>query len=402
MADSQKDIFDKVTIFGKRTSMTKRQFKVLCVCMTVIVIVGVFALVIAGYFSGWFGGEYGLHRYDKRYYNIKSIAAEQLSIHFLQMEKGNGDCIFVKAGDTEVLIDAGSQPVGAASIRQYIDRFCQDGVLEYVVVTHGDSDHLAGFVGTSGIKGILERYKVGRIIQFARTNSQGGLFADYCAARDKAIADGTAFCTALDCCKEIRGAQRSYTLANGVTMEVLYQEFYETSTSNENDYSVCLLFTQGDNRYLFTGDLERAGEKSLLECNPELKDVTLYKAGHHGSADSGSGILLNKIRPQYVCICCIAGSTEYTQNLNNTFPTQDFLRRIATYTDNVYVTNCAYTEQNEWGRFTDVEYGKLNGDIVFACTDGRISMYFSENNDKLKDSEWFRNNRELPAQWSES
>ncbi len=359
------------------------------------------AVILVGYFLGWWGGVYGLHRYDKRLYDIRAIADEQLSVHFLQTYNGNGDCIYIKAGDDDILIDAGPSLVGAASIAQYVDRFCTDGVLEYVVVTHADADHIAGFVGTAAVKGIFARYDCRTIIQFSQTQSESQLYYDYCRARDDEIADGAKCYTALQCCLGQQGAQKAYELDNGITMEVLYQRYYQTVTSEENDCSVCILLRQGDNGYLFTGDLAEAGEASLIAENPDLGKVVLYKGGHHGSGGSGSDALLKEISPQYVCVCCIAGSVEYTQNAPSTFPAQEFLDRVARYTDNVFVTGCADVAfDGDYGRYSDVGYRALNGDVVFACTDGRISMYFSADDSKLKDTEWFKNNRNLPAQWS--
>lgn len=78
---------------------------------------------------------------------------------------------------------------------------------------------------------------------------------------------GAAHYTALDCWKEENGAQRSYEIAEGITMNILYNVFYEEKTSDENDYSVCMLLSQGENHYLFTGDLEKDGEAALVKNN---------------------------------------------------------------------------------------------------------------------------------------
>jgi beta-lactamase superfamily II metal-dependent hydrolase len=80
---------------------------------------------------------------------VEQIVSGDLSIHFLELgNKYTGDCTLIKAGDTEVLIDAGSRKGSASTIANYIDEYCTDGVLEYVIATHAHQDHIAGFVGT--------------------------------------------------------------------------------------------------------------------------------------------------------------------------------------------------------------------------------------------------------------
>lgn len=411
-SDAIKGVVTATATSAKRASNKKQ--KKLYVALLVILIIAVLAVGIYGYFNGWFDAILGSPLdYNSANYDIAAIKNEQLAIHFLQLGNGaNGDSIYIKAGDTDILIDAGSQQSSAKSIGDYIDNYCTDGKLEYVIVTHADKDHIAGFVGTNAAKGIFDRYECETIIQFARTNKTSQIYYDYIDKRDAEIAAGANCYTALECYNNTNGAKRVYELADGITMEILYQEYYEKNTSNENDYSVCILIKQeytedGEtktNNYLLLGDLEEAGEKSLVNNNPDLPEVVLYKGGHHGSKTSANEVLLSKIKPQIVCICCVAGSVEYlttgTQNLHNTFPTQDFINRIAPYTDAVYATDMATVRFDEAkGRYVDASDGPLNGDIVFACSEGKVTMYFSNNDTKLKDTEWFKENRDCPVAW---
>ncbi|MCH5157318.1 MAG: MBL fold metallo-hydrolase [Clostridiales bacterium] len=397
------------TATSARRSGNKKQ-KTFFTVLLIILIIAILATLIYGYYSGWFDSVigYGNRDYDSKTYSVAAIQNEQLSIHFMQLNnKSNGDSIYIKAGDTDILIDAGSEKASAKSIGDYIDRYCTDGILEYVIATHADEDHIAGFVGTTVAKGIFDRYECKNIIQFARTNKNTKVYQSYCEKRDAEKANGANVYTALQCYNNENGAKRIYELADGITMEILYQKYYETTTSNENDYSVCLRISQDyledgeikTNHYMLLGDLEEDGEKSLVENNPDLPEVVLYKGGHHGSKTSGNTVLLDKIKPQIVCICCVAGSVEYTQALENTFPTQDFINRIAQYTDAVYATDVATVDKNSSGKYKNTGFDALNGDIVFACTNGEVSMYFSNNDTKLKDTEWFKQNRTCPQAW---
>ena len=174
-------------------------------------------------------------------------------------------------------------------------------------------------------------------------------------------------------------------------MTILYQKYYEKS-GDENDYSVCVMFSQGDNHYLFTGDLEKAGEESLVASN-NLPQVKLYKAGHHGSKTSSNSVLIDVIRPEVVCVCCCAGSSEYNAAPLNTFPTQDFINRVAKYTDKIYVTSLAIN--NSSGSTTG--FTSMNGNITVSSFGGALTVKCSNNNTILKETDWFKQNRTWPS-----
>lgn len=318
------------------------------------------------------------------------IEDSAFSIHFLELGNAyTGDCTLIKVGDTEVLIDAGSRKGSAATIVPYVKQYCSDGVLEYVIATHAHQDHIAGFVGTSGNLGVFESFVCETIIDYSLSNATSQIRKDYESLRDEEVKSGAKHYTALECWNNENGASRSYTLGEGVTMNILYQKYYEEKTSDENDYSVCMLLSQGNNHYLFTGDLERHGEASLIEKN-ELPECVLFKGGHHGSPTSNTPALMATIKPKIVCVCCCCGSDEYTDNVANMFPSQAFVNNVAPYTDKVYVT----TMVKEGGG-----YQSMNGNIVVWSVDGEVSVICSNNNTLFKDTEWFKANRTMPGAW---
>ena len=279
----------------------------------------------------------------------------------------------------------------AATIVPYVKQFCTDGVLEYVIATHAHQDHIAGFVGTSSAKGIFESFVCETIIDYPRSDSTSQIRGKYETLRNAEVKAGAKHYTALECYENANGAKRSYTLAEGVTMNFLYHDYYKNKASDENNYSVCMLLTEGKNNYLFTGDLAKAGEESLVAKN-QLPKCKLYKAGHHGSYTSSNSVLLAKIQPEIVCVCCCCGSTEYTTNTANMFPSQDFVNRIAPYTDKVYVTTIA--ANNTKG------YTSMNGNIVVTSKNGVVSVNCSNNNTLFKNTEWFKKNRTMPSAWA--
>lgn len=334
---------------------------------------------------------------------------DDFSIHLMMLGSNkNGDSIYIKAGETDILIDAGSERGSPNTTSAYIDRYCKDGSLEYVIVTHADADHIYGFVGSESCPCIFERYECKTIIQFARTNKTTAAYKSYCEKRDAELSSekGSVCYTALQCYNQTDGAKRVYDLTGDgrITMEILYQKYYETHTSNENDFSVCVLFTctdssGGKTHYYFLGDLEKNGEASLVESNPHLPRATFYKGGHHGSYTAASEVLLSVIQPQVVCISCSVGSTEYTKNSDTVFPALDFIKRISLYTEDVYCTQ--YGASGGYDKKTGKSIGgyePMNGNIVFICTaSGEMSLVFSHNDTKLKDSEWGKMYRAVDA-----
>ena len=317
--------------------------------------------------------------------DMPDIVTDELSIHFLFLgNKTSGDCALIKVGDTEVLIDAGSKKGSAATIVEYVDEYCEDGILEYVIATHAHEDHIAGFVGTSTAEGVFESYECETIIDYPLSNVTTAIRADYEELRDAEVEAGAKHYTALECWNETNGAKRSYELGQDVTLNILYQKYYEQSTSTENNYSVCVMITQDENNYLFTGDLEESGEKSLVESN-DLPKCTLYKAGHHGSNTASSKALIDVIQPELVVACCCCGD-------KHNFPHQEFIENIAPYTDKLYIP--VMVDDSVLAGYT-----LLNGNIV-VWSDGKEVDVACSNNDVLfKDTEWFKANRETPTSW---
>ncbi|MDE6691170.1 MAG: MBL fold metallo-hydrolase, partial [Clostridia bacterium] len=323
------------------------------------------------------------------------IIGSEFSIHFLEVgNKYAGDCTLIKCGDTEVLIDAGSRTNSAETINKYLSRYVTDNKIEYVIATHAHQDHIAAFVGTgsgNNKNGILYTYDIGTVIQFAGHNTSSGIYNSYVNAVTYAESNGAVAYTALQCWNNSDGAQRSYDLSaagdGSLTLNILYNYYYEHETADENDYSVCALltYTAADNtksHYLFTGDLEGKGEEYLVAKNT-LPEVELFKGGHHGSKTSSTEKLLSAIKPKRVAICCCAGATEYTTNHDNTFPTQAFIDRISKYTEEVYCTSLCIDYKG--GKF-----GPMNGDIVFMYIDNKLKLWCSNNTTLLKDTEWFK------------
>lgn len=362
-------------------------------------------LSILSLIIGFCAGVVGNYVYDRKTNNIykSDYVYGDLEMHFLELGNGyTGDSCYIKCGDVDILVDAGSRTSSSTTIANYLDTQVTDKKLEYIIVTHADRDHIAGFAGDSKNPSIFARYEVDTIIDFPLTNKVGsketGVLKDYYSERDNRVKKGAKHYNALQCYNNTDGGQRTYKLSDTITLNILYNYYYENSSPDENNYSVCFQIEDGDNKYLFTGDLELEGEEKLV-ANNSLDKVKLFKAGHHGSKTSSNDCLLDVIQPEVCVVTCCAGSVEYTQNLENTFPTQLFINRISKWTDKVYVTTVGTIAKDDSDKWKDVSYTSLNGIVVVKVNNGLLNVECSNNNTVLKDTDWFKNNRTTPDAW---
>lgn len=320
-----------------------------------------------------------------------TISDSDFSVHMPQLgNKFAGDCTLIKSGNTEILIDAGSKSSSIDTLTEYINRYCTDNILEYVIVTHAHEDHYACFAIEDG--SIFDVYDCKTVIDFSQVEKgkdSGKMYNAYISELNDEIANGAVHYTASQC---IENDNAVFDVTESVTLEILDSYYYHNRSSNENNHSVCCTVTYStdndEKTFLFTGDLEDGGEKKLLDLNPELKDVYFYKAGHHGSSTSSCDEFLEVIRPKIVFVGCVAGSSEYSSTNEGQFPTKEFVDRISKYTDQIYVTTLC----------VDYKAGEIkpyNGDLVICYfkSEKSYSIICSDNNTIFKESQWFKENR---------
>lgn len=340
-------------------------------------------------------------------YTDLDLEDSDVSVHFIELgNKYTGDSVLIKTGNTEILIDCGSKTSSIPTVSAYINNFVTDGILEYVIVTHAHEDHYAGFATSEKADSIFDLYDCRTIITFANTNKKetATMQKNFLRELNDEVVNGAVHYTADKCYNQEDGAKRIYPLENGYELEILYNKYYFGETSStENDYSVCCMIQNGEKHFLFTGDLEEKGEASLAdkykEDYPEIDystfSVDLYKAGHHGSKTSSTVYMLDVFKPKTCCVCCCAGSPEYTKTNENQFPTQIFVNNISRYTTQVFVTTlCVDYDNNEFKSF--------NGNIVILAKGEDFSVKCSDNNTPLKDTEWFKSARICPDKWKET
>ncbi|HBA50309.1 MAG TPA: MBL fold metallo-hydrolase [Lachnospiraceae bacterium] len=207
---------------------------------------------------------------------------EELEIHFLDV--GQGDCTLLLCGGEAMLIDAGDNEQGTR-IQNYLRKQNVE-TLKYVVCTHPDEDHIGG------MDVILYKFDCETILMTEEDK-------DTNTCRD-----------VVDTMKN-RGYERTlpvvgqqYSLGDACFTILAPSDLGDDSNNN----SIAILLTHGSNSILFTGDAEEEEEAEMLNSGI-LKDVDVYKAGHHGSRTSSSERLLEAVLPEYAVISCGEGNS---------------------------------------------------------------------------------------------
>ena len=158
--------------------------------------------------------------------NIENIIYDDFQMHFIELGVYNtGDCTYIKAGETDILIDAGATIESSQTIINYVNQYCLDGVLEYVITTHAHTDHYASMFGSKKASinfkgesiernGIMYYYDINTIIDFSLTNQKesASYYTNYKNAVEYAKTQGDIRYSADQCFNELDGGKRQFII----------------------------------------------------------------------------------------------------------------------------------------------------------------------------------------------
>ena len=200
-----------------------------------------------------------------------------LEIHVIDV--GKADAILVRCQGHAGLIDTGAGGDG----EDVADYLLRHGVkeLEFVLLSHNDSDHIGG------LPTVLGELVVDTLYQGELSVEEPSLEG---AAMDRALSGW-------------EGERR--TLARGDSFSLGGASFsvlgpcraYESS----NDSSLVLRLEFGEVSALFCGDIEATAELDLVKSGQELQ-ADLLKVPHHGSATSCSQRFVKAVMPQLAAV----------------------------------------------------------------------------------------------------
>lgn len=254
-----------------------------------------------------------------------------LEVHYIDVKQG--DCILIESEGQNMLIDCGESSQ-SDEVTAYLQAH-NISKIDYLVGTHPHSDHMGG------MSTIVDNFEV------------SDFYMPYLPDDDIPT---TKYFEKLLLSLENKNIEiKNPAVGDKIQIgsaEALVIAPNNKEYSNTNNYSIGIILTHGENSFIFTGDAEASAEEEMIN-NGLLKDIDVYKAGHHGSSTSSSEQFLDVIRPEYAVIMCGEGNS-YNH------PNDDAMERIKKYVpeENIFRTD-------------------LNGSIV-AESDGKAINFRTE------------------------
>lgn len=216
---------------------------------------------------------------------------------------GQGKAVFVETpGGSQILIDGGPDGSVVEKLSSAMPYF--DKNIDLLILTHPDSDHLAGLIE------VLKRYSVDRIIETGISDPTALYQEWHKIIKEKNIPLIFAL------------AGQKIKIGDDFSLEILFpnRSLAGQSFSNTNSSSIVARLSYGKNSFLFTGDAEEPTEFYLVQSGAKI-DADILDVGHHGSKNSTSQEFLEAVSPQTAVI-------QVGKNNRYGHPAQEILERL--------------------------------------------------------------------------
>lgn len=240
---------------------------------------------------------------------------------------GQGDSSLIVSNDCVTLIDTTT----AKSAQNVVDHLEDRGIekIDHLVLTHPHEDHIGG---TSLV---LDTVEVETVYMKEPTKGTKPTSKVYKSLIER-IEDEAIEVSWVEVGDTFECGDFAFTVLGPI-------EDYK----DQNNQSIVLMAEYDDVNVLFTGDQEEEAEKDLVEEYGYALNVTVLKAGHHGSDGATCEAFLDAVRPEYSVISCGAGNSyghphdEFLARMderNITYYRTDQDGTVTVYTNGVSVT----------------------------------------------------------------
>lgn len=205
-----------------------------------------------------------------------------MEVHFIDV--GQGDATLITCNGYAMLIDSGDDSKGTA-VQNYLQKQSIKK-LDYLILTHPDSDHIGG------APVIITKFDISKVFM-----------SDY-EKDNKTYRKLTEALDNKNLKYETPEAGSQYSLGTAKIIILAPNDEYD----NPNDSSIALSVRNGNNTFLFTGDAGKDAEEDILDNGIDIS-ADVYKAGHHGSRTSTSEKFFMAVSPAYAVISCAEGNS---------------------------------------------------------------------------------------------
>lgn len=224
--------------------------------------------------------------------------------HFVDV--GQGDAILLKfPGNVEVMIDGGTTSSGLADYRTelvgYLNDVVSDDTIEYMIVTHPDTDHY------NMLEAVMDAFVVGEVYyNDCDKNTTYSKFQDH--VLEELGDEGTAIDADGETYKVLNTESYSLTVYAPGYDRFNTGDMTEYDAEESNGMSPFVVVETLNRTLIFTGDATVETEEWFMSAYSGSLDVDFIKIGHHGSDTSTSQEFLNFVNPEYCVIMCDDGS----------------------------------------------------------------------------------------------
>lgn len=211
--------------------------------------------------------------------NIIKVPQAENEFNISVLKVGQADAIILKTKNHTAVIDCGEEDDGDEVV-EYLTNAGTDKI-DYLLITHFDKDHVGG------ASEVLDNFEADEIIipNYIGTSDEYETFTNTLAEKNIA--------------PTLLNEELTFTL-DDVLFEV-YPPQKQSYKEHDNDHSLVISVTHGENKFLFAGDAEK---DRLAELSSQLDlDHDFLKMPHHGNYNKGTVNFLKGVTPTYTVIC---------------------------------------------------------------------------------------------------
>jgi DNA internalization-related competence protein ComEC/Rec2 len=255
-----------------------------------------------------------VHRYERKFFIVLPVLSililliphHNKGFSVTMLDVGQGDCIVMESGGgSTYLVDGGSNDIKNVAKYRIIPFLLSQGKdrIDYAIVSHSDSDHISGIMELIMDNPIKINNLVLPLIQ---EKDSSYIKLEELAAEYKI---------------NLRYIQKGDAIGEGDLCITCLHPQADFKPTSLNSYSTVLSVKYQDFDMLLTGDLEKDGEKAVIEQFQNSSgagnnqngfdhqqagtyDYDILKVAHHGSKYSTSAEFLSLIKPELSLISC--------------------------------------------------------------------------------------------------